>query len=126
MKLIMWANERGLICFIKRTLSPPIICQTIYPFLFFLQTELLEGNKALYKPCSKFEGSFSERRAAFICGGGGGGGGGGDESSVGLAGQFVYVRDDREEADHFGLCEVEVFKAQGEICCCRCYCCWPF
>ncbi len=70
----------------------------------------------MYKPCSKFEGSFSERRAAFICGGGGGGGGGGgDESSVGLAGQFVYVRDDREEADHFGLCEVEVFKAQGEI-----------
>ena len=25
------------------------------------------------------------------------------------------MRDDREEADHFGLCEVEVFKAQGEI-----------
>lgn len=60
--------------------------------------ELLEGNKALYKPCSKFEGTFESARAVFLC-----------NDGQGHPGQFVYIRDDREEQEYFGLCEVQVF-----------------
>jgi len=63
----------------------------------------LEGNKALYKPCSKFDGKFEEKRAVFLC-----------NRGDGHPGQFVYVRDDREEQEYFGLCEVEVFRREGE------------
>ncbi len=85
-----------------------------------LFSELLEGNKALYKPCSKFDGAFTERRAAFLCGGEASSQSSQSSSSseMGLAGQFVYVRDDREEEeDHFGLCEVEVFRAEKSLPC---------
>ena len=61
--------------------------------------ELLEGNKAMYKPCSKFEGKFDSPKAVFLC-----------NDGLGHHGQFVYIRDDREEPDYFGLCEVEVFQ----------------
>ena len=61
--------------------------------------ELLEGNKAMYKPCSKFEGKFEEKKAVFLC-----------NDGQGHPGQFVYIRDDREEPEYFGLCEVEVFE----------------
>ena len=65
--------------------------------------ELLEGNKAMYKPCSKFEGKFEAKKAAFLC-----------NDGLGHPGQFVYIRDDREEQEYFGLCEVEVFTAEDE------------
>eukprot|EP00094_Tigriopus_californicus_P008528 TCALIF_08219-PA protein Name:"Similar to Svep1 Sushi, von Willebrand factor type A, EGF and pentraxin domain-containing protein 1 (Mus musculus)" AED:0.27 eAED:0.27 QI:0/0.25/0.2/0.4/1/1/5/0/234 len=61
--------------------------------------ELLEGNKAMYKPCSKFEGKFENKKAVFLC-----------NDGDGHPGQFVYIRDDREEQEYFGLCEVEVFE----------------
>ena len=61
--------------------------------------ELLEGNKAMYKPCSKFEGKFESKKAVFLC-----------NDGLGHPGQFVYIRDDREEQEYFGLCEVEVFE----------------
>ena len=32
----------------------------------------------------------------------------------GHSGQFVYLRDDREDKEYFGLCEVEVFVHKGE------------
>ena len=60
--------------------------------------ELLVGNKALYKPCSSFKGTFDEAVAMFLCNGG-----------EGQQGEFVYIRDDREEEEYFGLCEVQVF-----------------
>lgn len=60
--------------------------------------ELLEGSKALYKPCSSFKGTFDEAVAVFLCNGG-----------DGHEGEFVYIRDDREEEEYFGLCEVQVF-----------------
>jgi len=65
--------------------------------------ELLEGNKALYKPCSSFKGTFDEAVAVFLCNGG-----------EGHLGEFVYIRDDREEEEYFGLCEVQVFPLPAE------------
>lgn len=65
--------------------------------------ELLEGNKAMYKPCSKFEGKFEAPKAVFLC-----------NDGLGHPGQFVYIRDDREEQEYFGLCEVEVFAFQSK------------
>ena len=67
--------------------------------MFFFILELLEGNKAMYKPCSKFEGKFETKKAVFLC-----------NDGLGHPGQFVYIRDDREEQEYFGLCEVEVFE----------------
>lgn len=32
----------------------------------------------------------------------------------GHTGQFVYIRDDREDKEYFGLCEVEVFEHKGD------------
>ncbi len=43
----------------------------------------------------------------FLCNGG-----------KGYKGEFIYIRDDREEGvgvDYFSLCEVRVFGLQGEI-----------
>lgn len=68
--------------------------------------ELLEGNKAMYKPCSKFEGKFENKKAVFLC-----------NDGDGHPGQFVYIRDDREEQEYFGLCEVEVFEYKNVTMC---------
>ena len=57
----------------------------------------------MYKPCSKFEGKFEEKKAVFLC-----------NDGDGHPGQFVYIRDDREEQEYFGLCEVEVFQFQSK------------
>ena len=70
---------------------------------FCLFSELLEGNKAMYKPCSKFEGKFETQKAVFLC-----------NDGLGHPGQFVYIRDDREEQEYFGLCEVEVFEYRSK------------
>ena len=71
---------------------------------FCLFSELLEGNKAMYKPCSKFEGKFETQKAVFLC-----------NDGLGHPGQFVYIRDDREEQEYFGLCEVEVFEYRSKF-----------
>ena len=75
-----------------------------------LISELLEGNKAMYKPCSKFEGKFETKKAVFLC-----------NDGLGHPGQFVYIRDDREEQEYFGLCEVEVFEFTSKHICSKQY-----
>ena len=65
--------------------------------------ELLEESKGLYKPCSRFEGLFEEPRAVFLC-----------NDGKGHFGQFVYIKDDREEQEYLGLCEVQVFPFRSE------------
>ena len=66
--------------------------------------ELLGGNNALYKPCSEFDGFLHAPRVMFEC-----------NEGKGHFGDFVYIRDERAEHEHFGLCEVEVvpFTAPG-------------
>lgn len=66
--------------------------------------ELLGGNNALYKPCSEFDGFLHAPRVMFEC-----------NEGKGHFGDFVYIRDERAEHAHFGLCEVEVvpFTAPG-------------
>ena len=64
--------------------------------------ELMERNKALYKPCSAFEGEVLESTIMFLC-----------NSGEGHLGEFVYIRDEREEEEIFSLCEVQVFSHQG-------------
>ena len=75
---------------------------TFQHFTIFV-IELLEGSKALYKPCSKFEGLFEEPRAVFLC-----------NDGKGHFGEFVYIKDDREEQEYLGLCEVQVFPGRSE------------
>ena len=65
--------------------------------------ELLEDDKALYKPCSTFEGLFESSPAVFLCNGG-----------RGHLGEFVYVLDNRGEQEYLSLCEVQVFELRGE------------
>ena len=93
-----------------------------YQHFTIFVVELLEGNKAMYKPCAKFEGRFQvqksqvfrssvdtnpfqlqDQKALFDC-----------NENEGHSGQFVYLRDDREDKEYFGLCEVEVFVHKGE------------
>ena len=76
--------------------------KTFQHFTIFI-IQMLEGNKALYKPCATFKGMFSEASAAFLC-----------NSGNGQEGDFVYIRDDREGKKPFSLCEVQVFPALGE------------
>jgi hypothetical protein len=57
----------------------------------------------MYKPCSKFVGKFEAKKAVFFC-----------NDGLGHPGQFVYIRDEREEQEYFGLCEVEVFQLKSE------------
>ena len=46
---------------------------------------------------------FQDQKALFNC-----------NDNEGHSGQFVYIRDDREDKEYFGLCEVEVFEHKGE------------
>ena len=65
--------------------------------------ELLEDSKALYKPCSKFDGVFVEPHAVFIC-----------NDGRGHFGDFVYIKDDRGVQEYLSLCEVQVFPFRSE------------
>ena len=66
---------------------------------------------------TKFDSIFQDQKALFDC-----------NENEGHSGQFVYLRDDREDKEYFGLCEVEVFIHKGEqvhrgqrppsFCCC--------
>ena len=75
---------------------------SVHHFTIFV-IELMEGNKALYKPCSAFKGEVLESAVIFLCNGG-----------EGHLGQFVYIRDEREGEEHFSLCEVQVFPLLGK------------
>ena len=75
---------------------------TVQHFTIFV-IELLQGTTALYKPCSTFEGFFKEPRAVFLCNGG-----------KGHLGEFVYIKDERENQEYLGLCEVQVFPFKSE------------
>ena len=46
---------------------------------------------------------FQSHKAEFLC-----------NDGLGHPGQFVYIRDDREEEEYFGLCEVQVFAFRGK------------
>ena len=50
-----------------------------------------------------FQGYFSEPRAMFLC-----------NDGDGHMGQFVYIKDEREEQEYLGLCEVQVFPKQSK------------
>ena len=65
--------------------------------------QLMEGNTALYKPCSASIGEVLESAVLFTCNGG-----------EGHRGEFVFIRDEREGEEHFSLCEVMVFAALGK------------
>ena len=47
---------------------------------------------------------FQDQKALFNC-----------NENEGHHGQFVYLRDDREDKEYFGLCEVEVFEHKGKF-----------
>ena len=57
----------------------------------------------MYQVCAKFDGPFETQKAVFLC-----------NDGLGHSGQFVYIRDDRQDQEYFGLCEVEVFEYRRE------------
>ena len=50
------------------------------------------------------QGYFSEPRAMFLC-----------NDGAGHTGQFVYIKDEREEQEYLGICEVQVFPVQSKF-----------
>ena len=72
-------------------------------YLTVFVIQLMEGNTALYKPCSALQGEALESAVLFIC-----------NRGEGHRGEFVYVRDEREGDQHFSLCEVMVFASLGK------------
>ena len=79
-----------------QAVSVTIQSKSLQHFTIFV-IELLEGNNALYKPCSEWQGQFTEPRVVFNC-----------NDGKGHYGDFVYIRDERAEHEHLMLCEVEV------------------
>ena len=65
--------------------------------------ELLEDNKASYKPCSSFSGLTRSPYVVFTC-----------NQELGLLGEFIYIRDERKEELPLTLCEVEIFSVVAE------------
>ena len=49
------------------------------------------------------QGYFSEPRAMFLC-----------NDGDGHTGEFVYIKDEREEQEYLGLCEVQVFPKMSK------------
>ena len=107
---------------IVESVAITINSETFQHFTIFV-IELLLGNTALYKPCSKFEvhqhptrkiftiyfllklnvqGYFKVPRAIFLC-----------NDGDGHQGQFIYIKDERDGQEYLGLCEVEVFEKQS-------------
>ena len=66
--------------------------------------QLLEGNQAMYKPCSSFKNITIDSYVVFKC------------DNVGLLGEFIYIRDERpDKNEDFSLCEVQIFSNEGKI-----------
>ena len=65
--------------------------------------ELLEDNKASYKPCSSFSDLTTSPYVVFTC-----------NQEHGLMGEFIYIRDERREEQPLRLCEVEIFSVVEE------------
>ena len=65
--------------------------------------QLLEENEALYKPCSALDDLTVSPYVLFTC-----------NEEKGLWGEFIYIRDERPEAESFELCEVEIFSVVEE------------
>ena len=65
--------------------------------------ELLQGNKASYKPCSSFSDLTTSPYVVFTC-----------NQDRGLLGDFLYIRDERREEEPLSLCEVEIFSVEDE------------
>ena len=69
--------------------------------------QLLEGDQALYKPCSALDSLTISRYVLFSC-----------DKGRGLLGEFIYIRDDRpEEESVLTLCEVDVFSGDEDLLC---------
>ena len=67
--------------------------------------QLLEGNQAMYKPCSSFNDLTLDSSVIFECNG---------EDNEGLLGEFIYIRDERKDKNkEFKLCEVQIFSEEG-------------
>ena len=65
--------------------------------------QLLEGNQAMYKPCSSFNNVTQDSYIMFDC-----------NSEDGLLGEFIYIRDEREDENlQFTLCDVKIFSNEG-------------
>ena len=65
--------------------------------------ELLQGDKASYKPCSSFSDLTTSPYVVFTC-----------NQDRGLLGEFIYIRDERREEEPLTLCEVEIFSVVDE------------
>ena len=65
--------------------------------------ELLQGNKASYKPCSSFSDLTTSPYVVFTC-----------NQDRGLLGDFIYIRDERLEEEPLTLCEVEIFSVEDK------------
>ena len=50
------------------------------------------------------QGYFTEPRAMFLC-----------DDGAGHTGQFVYIKDERDQQEYLGLCEVQVFPVQSKL-----------
>ena len=70
--------------------------------------QLLEGNQAMYKPCSSFKDFTLDSFVLFECN---------SEDNQGLVGEFIYIRDERTDTNQeFKLCEVQIFSKEGIPC----------
>ena len=87
---------------VVESVAVTLIPGTVQHFTIFV-IELMEGNKALYKPCSAYQGEVLDSSVIFLC-----------NNGEGHRGEFVYIRDEREGEKHFSLCEVQVFAPAGK------------
>ena len=70
--------------------------------------QLLEGNQAMYKPCSSFNNITLDSFVMFECD---------SQDNQGLLGEYIYIRDERTDKNQeFKLCEVQIFSKEGMIC----------
>ena len=102
----------------------------LHTFTVFLVT-VREGNTAEYKPCDTYTGVTGDKVVEINCHGeivfleqfsaywpisftfpsqtt--------DNCCSGQQGQFVFIRDDRNSDEYFGVCEVTVLRFQGREC----------
>ena len=69
--------------------------------------QLLEGNQAMFKPCSSFNDLTLDSFVMFECN---------SEDNEGLLGEFIYIRDERTDENlEFKLCEVQIFSKEGNL-----------
>ena len=69
--------------------------------------QLLEGNQAMYKPCTSFNNITLDSYIMFECN---------SESEEGLLGEFIYIRDERVDVEEvLKICEVQIFSRESML-----------